>query len=222
MPEGRRLFLGIDCASPWGGVALFDGLRVVGSVCMVGDRNSPFQPLYWMEKLFSAQHHDLRSLAGVGVTCGPGMFTGLRVGLSVAKGLAFSLGVPLYTITSLEALALCLPVDRLLCPILDARRGQFYAAIYRWLNGVLEPVTDAMLLSKGQVQSMVSKVLFLGPGLAAAGVEGVELPLPAAAAVARFACESLEKGVSAVNPAEVLPIYLRVSDAEANRGIRVV
>ena len=222
MPERRRLFLGIDCASPWGGVALFDGFRVVGSVCMEGDRRRPFQPLHWMDQLFSALHEVPESLAAVGVTLGPGMFTGLRVGLSVAKGLAFSLGIPLYTLTSLEALALCLPVDRLLCPLLDARRGQFYAALYRWFNDELEPITDVMLLSKDQVLSMKYKVLFLGPGLAAAGVEGVGLPLPTAAATARFAFESQRDHRPAENPAEVLPMYIRVSDAEANKGIRVV
>ncbi len=222
MPERRRLFAGIDCSSPWGGIALFDGFKVVGSVCMQGSRAHPFQPVYWIEKLLAALNASTEELAGIGVTVGPGMFTGLRVGLAVAKGLAFSLDLPLYPLTSLEAIALCLPVKGLLCPVLDARRGQFYLAIYRWVDGSLQPVTDIMLLPKERVQEVSGKVVFVGPGLSAAGVKGLDLPMPTAAAVARWAYQSQGAGETPADVASLAPVYLRPSDAEANRGIRVV
>ena len=222
MPERRRLFLGIDCSSPWGGVALFDGTKVLGAVCVEGSREHPFQPVYWIDKLLSVVNRSTKNLTSIGVTMGPGVFTGLRVGLSVAKGLAFSLDIPLYTLTSLEAIARCLVVDRLICPVLDARRRQFYTAIYRWLEGSLEPLTEVMLLSKEQVQDMRGKVLFVGPGLSAAGVEGMDLPMPSAASVAKYACEMWNQRAEPQEAATVTPLYIRPSDAEANKGIRVV
>ncbi len=214
--------MGLDCSSPWGSVALFDGTKVLGSVCVEGSREHPFQPVYWIERLLSSLNATVDQLGGVGVTLGPGVFTGLRVALSVAKGLAFSMDLPLYTLTSLESIALCVTSDSLLCPVLDARRGEFYAAIYRWMNGELEPVTDVMLLSKDQLCRMEGKVLFVGPGLSAAGVKGMDLPMPTAAAVARFAWARSVEGVEPKDLAGVVPLYVRLSDAEASRGIRVV
>ncbi len=222
MPERRRLFLGIDCSSPWGGVALFDEVKVVGSVCIEGSRHHPFQPVQWIDELLSSLNASPEELAGVGVTKGPGVFTGLRVGLAVAKGLAFSLNIPLYTMTSCEAIARCLPIKGLICSLLDARRGEFYAAIYRWNKGVIEPLTEVMLLSKKRVKEMEGKVLFVGPGVTAAEVEGVDLPLPVAALVARYTCDMVKKDEEPDDPSSVLPSYIRLSDAEANRGIQVV
>ncbi len=76
------------------------------------------------------------SLAAVAVSCGPGSYTGLRIGVSMAKGICYGRGVPLLGIPTLEVL--CVPVllhhelpdDALLCPMLDARRMEVYAAVY--------------------------------------------------------------------------------------------
>ena len=69
----------------------------------------------------------------IGISLGPGSFTGLRIGLSTAKGLAFSLGVPIVGVPTLDALAANIagcPGD-VICPVLDARKGQVYTACYR-------------------------------------------------------------------------------------------
>jgi len=73
------------------------------------------------------------------VVNGPGSFTGIRVGLTIAKVFAWSLNIPITTITSLEAMAASVDDSRLLVPIIDARHGYVYAAIYDGDNVVLEP-----------------------------------------------------------------------------------
>src|SRR5450830_589161 len=67
------------------------------------------------------------------VTSGPGSFTGLRIGPSTAKGLAYASGKPIVTCPTLEAFSLNLPFSRYpVCVMLDARRGEVYAALFRW------------------------------------------------------------------------------------------
>jgi len=80
-------------------------------------------------------------LDGVAVSCGPGSYTGLRIGVSMAKGICYGRGIPLIGIPTLEVLSVPvllyheLPDDALLCPMIDARRMEVYAAIYdRALN----------------------------------------------------------------------------------------
>jgi tRNA threonylcarbamoyl adenosine modification protein YeaZ len=75
----------------------------------------------------------LADLARIAVSIGPGSFTGLRIGLSVAKGLALATGIPLVGVPTLEAYAHALgPAPDPIWPVLDARTGEIYAACFRW------------------------------------------------------------------------------------------
>src|SRR5262245_52075822 len=78
----------------------------------------------------------LRQLDLLAVSIGPGSFTGLRIGLSVAKGLALATGLPVVGVPTLEAYALHVgPRPGLICPVLDARKGEVYGAVFRWQGG---------------------------------------------------------------------------------------
>ena len=99
---------------------------------------------YIDEALSFADSHAI-PLDAVAVSCGPGSYTGLRIGVSMAKGICYAINLPLIAIPTLELL--CVPVllgheledDALICPMLDARRMEVYAAIY---NRALKPVRD--------------------------------------------------------------------------------
>ncbi len=99
---------------------------------------------YIDEALSFADSHAI-PLDAVAVSCGPGSYTGLRIGVSMAKGICYAINLPLIAIPPLELL--CVPVllghemedDALICPMLDARRMEVYAAIY---NRALKPVRD--------------------------------------------------------------------------------
>ena len=99
---------------------------------------------YIDEALSFADSHAI-PLYAVAVSCGPGSYTGLRIGVSMAKGICYAINLPLIAIPTLELL--CVPVllghemedDALICPMLDARRMEVYAAIY---NRALKPVRD--------------------------------------------------------------------------------
>lgn len=80
----------------------------------------------------------ISDIEGIAVSIGPGSFTGLRIGLSTAKGLAFALSIPIAGINTLESYAFsCLKLPGLLCPIIEARKGEYYYAIYSNQNNNL-------------------------------------------------------------------------------------
>ncbi len=107
---------------------------------------------------------DLRAVA---VTAGPGSYTGLRVGLSAAKGLCYALGIPLITVNTLEAMSSATrdqSVDYL-CPMIDARRMEVFTALYdNTLQPILKPC--AMILDETSFSHFLSskKILFFGNG----------------------------------------------------------
>jgi tRNA threonylcarbamoyladenosine biosynthesis protein TsaB len=92
-------------------------------------------------------------LKAIGIGIGPGSFTGLRVGLSYAKGLKLATGCALLGIPSLDTLALAalaetsLAPGRLICPMLDARKGEVYAALYRTIRDGLEKLSDNLVVT---------------------------------------------------------------------------
>lgn len=101
------------------------------------------------------------------VTVGPGSFTGLRVGLSTVKGLAFAAGKPVAGVSALEALAANIPhADVSVCPMMDARRGDVYAAMYRVEGGRLPGMTaEERVTTPEKVMEMIDgTALFLGDG----------------------------------------------------------
>lgn len=89
--------------------------------------------------MFEKTKLNARDINKIIVVNGPGSFTGIRVGLTIAKVFAWSLNIPITTITSLEAMAASIKDDRLLIPIIDARHGFVYTAIYDQDNVVLAP-----------------------------------------------------------------------------------
>lgn len=213
--------LGIETATSICGAALADEGVVLAERVTDRPHGHSEQLLSLIDQCLRAARTDRRSIDGIAVSIGPGSFTGLRIGLSVGKGLAFALGKPLAGIGTLEALAWnalrsgTLNPDAQIAPVIDARRDELYAALYRisgeGLAELLSPrpirVADfAARLLPGQ------SVMLVGDGAAktvhyleAARPEmrtSVTLPLPAyarcsAAAVAHLGWRKLTESPGA-------------------------
>ncbi len=113
----------------------------------------------------------LNQLDAVAVAKGPGSYTGLRIGVSTAKGLCFALDKPLLSVNTLEAMALQLadfvPADALLCPMLDARRMEVYCAVFDTGLNFIEP-TQAKIVDETAFAAPLARqpVYFFGDGAA--------------------------------------------------------
>lgn len=121
-----------------------------------------------IRQLMKDSHLEMKELGAVAVTIGPGSYTGLRVGLSAAKGLCFALNIPLIAINTLEMMAFSInktEKDAWICPMIDARRMEVFTAVY---DNVLKPVMApcAMILDGTNFDHLLAnhKIIFSGNG----------------------------------------------------------
>lgn len=165
----------------------------------------------------------------IAVSEGPGSYTGVRIGVTIAKTLAWTLDKPIVGVSSLKVIAANgLFFDGLICPIVDARRSNVYAGVYRSENGVLSSVVEDGHYSidelVGEIEKHEGPVLFIGKDTAMyrsnliekLGSRVVIAPLicdlPRASALIYLAgqCESFE------DVHHFTPEYRRIPEAEAN------
>ena len=165
------------------------------------------------------------------ISAGPGSFTGVRIGISLIKGLCFGKDKPIAALSSMDTLARNLEgYSGVVCPVMDARRNQVYTAIY--LNGVRQ--TEDMLIPCAQLKEMLSKydcpIRFTGDGYDLAR-KLIELPnimdtplrlrLQNAVSVALEGIKSYNENKNIFTDTTVMPIYLRASQAERERLERI-
>ena len=219
------LLLTIETSTPMERVAFVRDGSVLAEVMETVGRGHTEKLLAAVESALSRSSVVLRELDAIAVSIGPGRFSGLRVGLATAKGLAAAQGIPVVPVESLEALAeSARPYEGLVCPMLDARRGEVYAALFRLGDGRERMLQDvavapADMIKRVQAQAFGGEVLFLGSGVAAcaddvraflgdlARFPDDELPTAAPIAMAAIVEE-----LGLPDPAEAAtlePVYLR-------------
>ena len=123
-----------------------------------------------IRELLQTNNIHISKLNALGVSCGPGSYTGMRVGLASAKGLCYALEIPLITFNSLELMALSAAKfvkdkNALYCPMIDARRMEVFTAVYNYTLQELIP-PSAMILDENSFDDILnlSKVYFSGSG----------------------------------------------------------
>lgn len=212
------IILAIDTALSACSAAVLAGGRVLaaGSEPMVRGHQERLAPM--VAEVMAEAGIDFRKLDRIGVTAGPGSFTGLRVGLAFAKGLSLALDAPAVGIGSLEALARSLPPkearpDEVVAACVDARRGQVYLQVFRdgraWDEPQAASAEDAVveiqrIAGDRHIQLAGSGAAILAPHLPRAGISSAQVPDPVV--VARLA--------AAAEPRPLAPIYLRAPDAK--------
>lgn len=226
------MILAIESATPRGSIAFVRGDRVIGEAALPPGRQVSETFLAAVDALLHQSGRSPDAVTHVAVSAGPGSFTGLRVGMAAAKGLCFGWGVPVVPVPTLHALATRLKADGVtLCPVLDARKKEVYAALFRWEGEACVRLTPDMAVAPARLAERLppGPVLFCGDGVAPygdlfrerLGGRAVFPPdgegFPGAAAVGLLASRLLAEGQGAVDPRTVVPVYVRPSEAEFKR-----
>lgn len=229
------LLLAIDTATTCSSIAITRGNLEEGEVLASLSLNTRVthsrRLLSSIERLLADIDLTWSDLGGIVVNLGPGSFTGLRIGLATAKGLAMASELPLYGLSGLEVLASRCISDLPIAACLDARKQEIYTSTYQWQNGRLVELSKPRVCAASTFVAGLSEATYVvGDGVKAyksdfAGqdyVKHVPSPLHITSAETLGLC-----GGDLVVKGEVLdldtvgPIYVRASDAELNLGIKV-
>lgn len=222
--------LSIDTTVIAGSVALSDGSSLVAQEQQDADGTHSEKLLVSVDNVLEEAGWDRADIDGIAVAVGPGSFTGLRIGLAAAKGLAMAFGIPIAGASSLKALALNgRGWNGVVVPLIDARRGEIYAAAWRVgedgrMEGVMEecvmpPATlvesltriDGDLMLVGDGATAYENALSEGLGERARIARGDE-SRSHAVSLAALTLERLARGGDDL--ASISPNYIRRSDAE--------
>lgn len=132
------ILLSIDTSGPACSAALLADDRLLGEIVINSALTHSETIMPAVDDLLSRENLTCADVDLFAVAAGPGSFTGVRIGVCAAKGMAHATGKPCARVNSLDALAAGLPfVPGVVCPILDARREQVYCAAYRWTGAAL-------------------------------------------------------------------------------------
>lgn len=127
-----------------------------------------------IERVLRSATLTINQIDGIAVSIGPGSFTGLRIGLSVAKGLAYAANKPLTAVSTLEALArntaahIDIHEPHFILPTIDARRDELYAAGYRWDGGAMKGIISPRAISVSALFDLLhgeQKIILVGNGM---------------------------------------------------------
>lgn len=151
----------------------FVGLSRNGEFLMGFDNSSQMEHAAFVQpailQLLNDTDTEMRNLDAVGITRGPGSYTGLRVGMSSAKGICYAIQIPLVAVSTLEVMAAAAiassPDYDAYCPMIDARRNEVFTALYDGERKLILP-PDAVLLSSGFLtqELLTKRILFFGSG----------------------------------------------------------
>jgi tRNA threonylcarbamoyladenosine biosynthesis protein TsaB len=236
--NGRKpLILALDTATGCCSLALTAGTVIGGAVLASLSLNSNIthsrRLITAIDWLLSETEVDWPMINGIAVGLGPGSFTGLRIGMATAKGLAATAGKPLLGIPTLDALAGNCMTPRLICAALDARKKEVYVAFYRCDGmGVARRISEIKAIDPLKLADEIHEpVLIVGDGVLVYGdhwrkelgekvaFAPVSLHYPSAAIIGLRGGEDLLNN-RILDLAAAVPLYVRVSDAELSLEIR--
>ncbi|HTK18930.1 MAG TPA: tRNA (adenosine(37)-N6)-threonylcarbamoyltransferase complex dimerization subunit type 1 TsaB [Mucilaginibacter sp.] len=169
------LILQIETATTVCSVALSENGNVIA--CKeIQQRNVHAEVItLFIDEVLKAANKQYNDLSAVAVSCGPGSYTGLRIGISVTKGLCYSLDIPFIAVETLEAMtdgviAEGTEQDVLVCPMIDARRMEVFTAVFDAKGNRVKP-TSAEIIDQDSFSDLLqtNKMVFFGDGAAKCG-----------------------------------------------------
>lgn len=151
------LILGIDTSAVTCTVALLENEALLAQETVLAGKAHSEAILVVIDHILQITHKKISDVGLIAVSEGPGSFTGVRIGVSVVKGLAFGNRIPTIGVSALEALACNLiGVTGVICAVMDARRNQVYHARFQCVEGMIERLTEDDLLPLSEVEKQIA------------------------------------------------------------------
>lgn len=226
--------LGIDSSGLVASVAVVEDDNLLAEYTVNYKKTHSQTLLPMLDEIVKMTELDLSTIDAIAVAAGPGSFTGLRIGSATAKGLGLALQKPLVAVPTVEALAYNLwGTDKIICPLMDARRSQVYTGIYEFAGQELQVIEGQMAVPVTEIveklNALKREVIFLGDGVPVYKevlAQKMKIPYllaPAhlnkqrAASVATLGAVYAAKGKTE-SAIKHQPDYLRLSQAERERA----
>jgi len=224
--------LAIDTSTMLGGIAIMDDLNLIAESRLNVKSTHSERLMTEIEHCLKQSGLKISDIDVFAVAIGPGSFTGLRIGLSTAKGFSYATGKPIVSVPTLDALALNFPYSKYpVCTMLDARKKEVYAALFKWEDdGFTKLISEASVNPEEFTHNVLlsadyDKIIFAGEGAViykdkiteVMGEKAIfaspENMVPSPANVASLGMKkALLKEFS--EPVTLIPIYIRKSEAE--------
>lgn len=168
------------------------------------------------------ENHSYEELDAMAVTVGPGSFTGIRIGVATIKGLAFANNTPCYSVSTLEAIAYnFVDENYIVCAVMDARRMQFYNALFEVKNGKVRRLCDDRAIAIDDLKTELSNydnVVIAGDGAKLCfdniGLDNCRIASDDKMYQNAMSIHKLIKSKELISPKALMPVYLRPSQAE--------
>lgn len=203
------LILGIETSTKICSVAVSDGKKLLALEEEGGEYSHSEKLTVFIQNVLGKVGMELKDLDAIAVSKGPGSYTGLRIGVSVAKGLCYALDKPLIAVDTLQAMAKnaalnCSDTDVIYCPMIDARRMEVYTGLYNANNESKTPITAKIIDDHSFSEELNDqKIIFFGDGAAKCAEVLDQHPnaifsdkgLPSAAFVNQIALEKFQQGI---------------------------
>ena len=223
------LIISIETATMCGSVALLSGNRCLAENSVDTTTTHSRRLIRQVAQVMEETELDWSQIDGIAVSLGPGSFTGLRIGLSTAKGLAMAADCPLLGVPTLDGLAhqILAPPGSMICALLDARKKEVYAAFYKCnAAGIPEKSSADMVMKPEKLVSLIEQpTLLIGDGgvvyrdffKEVLGESAIFTParsfFPRASTIGYLAAKMFANQ-DFLEQADAVPIYVRPSEAE--------
>lgn len=221
------MLLSMDSSAVTASVALTDGDEIIKSEFVNSGLTHSETLLPMITRVMDGRKYS--ELDGIAITAGPGSFTGVRIGVATVKGLAFNDDIPCYSVSTLEAIAYnFVDENAVVCAVMDARRMQFYNALFRVQNGKVERLCDDRAIAIEDLRNELKqydKVIIAGDG-AKLCFQNIELENCTLADEDRIYQNAVgvakaAQNKNAISPKALMPVYLRQSQAERELKLKL-
>lgn len=214
------MILSLDSSAVTASVALTDGDKVIKSEFINAGLTHSETLLPMVKSVMDG--YDFKELDAIAITAGPGSFTGVRIGVATVKGLAFDANIPCISISTLEAIAYNFTdKNAVVCAVMDARRMQFYNALFRVEDGIVTRLCDDRAIAIEDLKKELEgfdNVIIAGDGAELCynhiGLDNVTLADEEVRYQNGIGVSKAALNKEKISAAALMPVYLRMSQAE--------